>query len=253
MIPLTPLFTQYKNSFLLYIFRHIDKIRTCKSKQLAQILTTELTYLYNIACIIAYKNVQDYELEQLKLWVSNLEPTASFEQFKLDFNDKMIELNLRAFVPTVYVYSFQTIWDVIHFLAMLIDDMVENGRRDMSYEYMVNHLRQMKAIYYNLFFKLECAMCRDHYLNIKGYIILAIERLEICLNRERFNEKITMVKELTPENTTKNVLMEHGVLYATMVLHNHINEYRFVQRNIKAPADAFKMEWDNYKKLLKLN
>ncbi|QYC92723.1 P33 [Trabala vishnou gigantina nucleopolyhedrovirus] len=251
MIPLTPLLSQYKDSFFLYTFRHMDRIRTLKSKHLSKILATELTYLYNMACIITYKEVQESEVEQLINWVSNLDAKVDLEQIKLEFKDKMIELNLRAFVPNNYLYTFKTIWDVIHFLAIVIDDMVQN-RQKLSYDILVNHLRQMKAIYYNLFFKLDCAMCRDHYLNIKGFIILNIERVEICLNRERFGEPIIMVDTITPKNTNRNELMSHGILYATMVFHNHINEYKWIQRNMKPPADMFKMEWSEYKKLLGL-
>ncbi|AWW14437.1 p33 [Hyposidra talaca nucleopolyhedrovirus] len=227
-------------------------MRTLKSKHLAKILATELTYLYNIACIITYKEVQEIEIEQLKDWVMTLDNTFDIEQMKLVFNDKMVSLNLRAFVPNNYTYSFKTIWDVIHFLALIIDDMV-HSRQMLSYDFIVNHLRQMKAIYYNLFFKLDCAMCRDHYLNVKGFIILHIERIEICLNRERFGEPIVMVDEISTEDTTKNALMKYGVLYATMVFHNHINEYRWIQRNMKPPADMFKMTWSEYKKQLKLH
>ncbi|ADB84420.1 hypothetical protein [Apocheima cinerarium nucleopolyhedrovirus] len=222
------------------------------SKHLAKILATELTYLYNIGCLIAYKEVQEAEIEELKNWTLSLDSSFDLEHMKIEFNDKMEELNLRAFLPKNFSYTFRTIWDVIHFLAILIDDMVDN-RKNLSYEYIVNHLRQMKTLFYNLFFKIDCAMCRDHYLNVKGYIILNIERIEICLNRERFGESIIMVDEITRANTTQNVLMKYGVLYSTMVFHNHINDYRWIQRNMKPPVDAFRMEWSHYKKLLLLN
>ncbi|QHB21742.1 p33 [Artaxa digramma nucleopolyhedrovirus] len=252
MIPITPLFLQYKDSFLLFTFRHLDRMRTLKSKHLAKIMATELTYLYHIACVITYKEVQQPEIEQLKNWILSVDQNLDLEQMKLEFNDKMVELNLRSFLPNSYSYTFTTIWNVIHFLAMLIDDMVHN-RQNLSYEFIVNHMRQMKAIYYNLFFKLDCAMCRDHYLNIRGYLIMPIERVEICLNRERFGEPVVLVDELNVDNTNQNVLMKNGVLYASMVFHNHINEYKWVQRNMKPPADTIKMEWGEYKKMLKLN
>ncbi|AIU41315.1 p33 [Sucra jujuba nucleopolyhedrovirus] len=251
MIPMTPLFLQYKDSFFLFTFRHLNRMRTLKSKHLANILATELTYLYNIACIITYKEVQETEIEELKQWVLSLDSDFDLEQMKIEFNDKMVSLNLRAFVPNNYTYTFKTIWDVIHFLAMLIDDMI-NCRQKLSYEFIVNHLRQMKAIYYNLFIKLDCALCRDHYLNVKGFIIAHIERLEICLNRERFGEPIVMVDEINTQNVNKNVLMRYGVLYATMLFHNHINEYKWIQRNMKPPADLFKMSWNEYKQFLQL-
>ncbi|AGR56833.1 sulfhydryl oxidase [Hemileuca sp. nucleopolyhedrovirus] len=252
MIPLTPLYYKYIDSFFLYTFRYMNKIRTLESKDLITTLTSELTYLYNIASLIKYKEVQTYEIKQLIDWLTNLDANLDLEQIKLEFNDKIIELNLRAFQPKNYTYTFETIWNVIHFLALIIDDMFEN-RQNLTYEFVTYHLSQMKAIYYNLFFKLECAMCRDHYLNIKGFLIISIERMEICLNRERFGEHITMVEEIDIQNSTRNTLMRHGVLYSSMVLHNHINEYRWVQRKVKPPVDAFKMEWNQYKKMLGLN
>lgn len=255
MIQLTPLLSQYKDSFFLYTFRHIDRMRLLHSKQLVDILATELTYLYNIACIITYKEVQNDEIDQVKLWALTLDSKHDLEHFKILFNEKMIELNLRAFVPQSYSYSFKTIWDVIHFLALIIDDMVAN-RNGIPHERLIAHMRQLKAIYYNLFFKLDCAMCRDHYLNVKGYLILNIERNEIALNRERYGQPIEYVDvapfEIDSDTTNKNLLMRYGTLYASMVFHNHINEYRWVQRNMKPPANAFKMNWTEYKKMLNL-
>ncbi|AIE47802.1 sulfhydrl oxidase [Peridroma alphabaculovirus] len=251
MIPQSALFAQYKDSFYLYTFRHLDRIRSSKSKQLARILATELTYLYEIACLITYKDVQSDEIERLTQWTLQLSHDFDLEQMKLLFKEKMQELNLRGTQPKNYSYTFRTIWDTIHFLALLIDDMTEN-RDKMTYEFHTNQLRQMKALYYNLFFKLDCAMCRDHYMSVKGYLIQAIERVELCLNRERFGEKITMVDEIVAANVNDNTLMRHGVLYATMVFHNHINDYRWIQRNMKPPINFQKMNWSAYKQLLEL-
>lgn len=251
MIPQSALFAQYKDSFFLYTFRHLDRIRSSKSKQLARILATELTYLYEIACLIAYKDVQNNEIEQLKSWSLELSHDFDVEQMKIIFNEKMQELNLRSTQPKNYSYTFRTIWDTIHFLALLIDDMVTN-RDKMTYEFITNQLRQMKTLYYNLFFKLDCAMCRDHYMSVKGYLIQAIERIELCLNRERFGEKITMVNEINMSNVNDNSLMKHGMLYTTMVFHNHVNDYRWIQRNMKPPINFEKMKWATYKSLLEL-
>lgn len=251
MIPLTPLLAEYKDSFFLFTFRHLDRMRMLKSKHLASILATELTYLYNIACIITYKEIQELEVEQLKEWALTLDDKFDLEHMKIVFHHKMQELNLRAFEPKNYSYTFTTIWNVIHFLALFTDDMILN-RQNLQYEFIVNHLRQLKAIYYNLFFKLDCAMCRDHYLNVKGFLIAAIERIEIWLNRERFGEEVKMVDAVLTADAAPNVLMKYGTLYTSMVFHNHINEYRWIQRNMKPPSNSQRMHWDEYKKLLKL-
>lgn len=251
MIPQSPLFTQYKDSFLLYTFRHLDRIRGSKSKQLSKILASELTYLYEIACLIAYKDVQNEEIEKLKQWSLELSHDFDLEQMKLLFREKVQELNLRSTQPKNYSYTFTTLWNTIHFLALLIDDMIAN-REKLTYDFITNHLRQMKTLYYNLFFKLDCAMCRDHYMTVKGYLIQTIERIELCLNRERFGEKIVMVDEITVQNINDNVLMKHGMLYTTMVFHNHINDYRWIQRNMKPPINFEKMKWSTYKTMLDL-
>jgi Baculovirus P33 len=252
MIPQTPLFLQYKDSFFLYAFRHLDRLRSCKSRQLANILATELTYLYNIACLVTYKDVQIEEIEQLKEWALTLSPELDLEQIKILFKEKMQELNLRGTQPKNYTYTFSTIWDTIHFLSLIIDDMTRT-RKNMNFDFLTTQLRHMKTLFYNLFFKLDCAMCRDHYLTVKGYLIQEIERIEICLNRERFGEILTYVDEITVDNKNLNVLMKHGMLYTSMVFHNHINDYRWVQRNMK-PIDSYeRMEWLKLKNSLKLD
>ncbi|AAY84015.1 ORF-84 peptide [Chrysodeixis chalcites nucleopolyhedrovirus] len=249
MIPLTPLFSRYKDSFFLYAFRHIDRIRTCQSREIAEILATELTYLYSIACVITYKDEQANEIEQLKNWALELPSTFDLQQMQVLFIEKTEELNLRAFQPKKYSYSFTTIWDTIHFLAIVVDDMIDS-RDKLTYEIVTANLQQMKTIFYNLFFKLNCAMCREHYLGIKGFLIFSIERIEISLNREKFGEKIIMVDEITIKNSNQNTLMKHGTLYATMVFHNHINDYRYIQRNMMPVKHFERMTWAEYKKSL---
>ncbi|QEI03678.1 P33 [Rachiplusia nu nucleopolyhedrovirus] len=252
MVILSPLFSRYKDSFLLFAFRHLDRMRLCRPKQLADILATEMTYLYNIACIITYKDVQEKEIEELKQWVLQLPDTFDLTQMQILFTAKTEELNLRAFQPRDYNYSFTTVWDTIHFLCIIIDDMV-NDREALGYKIVTTNLSQLKAIFYNLFLQLECALCRDHYITVKGFLILQIERIEWCLNREQYGEKIVFVDEITTRNETQNVLMRHGMLYASMVFHNHINEYKYVQRKMQPPVNFDKMKWNEYKKLLDIN
>ncbi|AUV65352.1 P33 [Alphabaculovirus myunipunctae] len=251
MISQSALFTQYKDSFFLYAFRHLDRIRASRSKQLAKILGTELTYLYEIACLVAYKDIQSEEIDKLREWAMGLSHDFDVEQMKVLFNEKMQELNLRSTQPKNYSYTFRTLWDTIHFLALLIDDMTVN-RDKMKYEFLRNQLHQMKTIFYNLFFKLDCPMCRDHYMTVKGFLIQYIERIELCLNRERFGETITWVDQIDIDNENDNVLMRHGMLYRSMVFHNHINEYRWIQRDMKPPINSVKMSWSTYKSMLEL-
>lgn len=251
MIPLTPLFSQYRDSFFLYAFRHMNRIRIENSKQLANILSSELTYLYNIACLITYKDVQPVEVEEIKKWTLSLDKSFDVERMRILFNHKMEELNLRAPQPKNYSYTFTTIWDTIHFMALLADDMV-NNREKLTYDVVAFHLKQIKVFFYNLFLKLDCAICRDHYINIKGNLIFYVERIETCLHREKYGEDVVWVDEITPSNASKNVLMKHGMLYTTMVFHNHVNDYKWIQRNTKPPKNTERMEWSKYKELLEL-
>ncbi|AXS67737.1 p33 [Cryptophlebia peltastica nucleopolyhedrovirus] len=251
MIPPSLLLSRYRNSFLLHLFRHLDRIRTSKSKQLTKILCTELTYLYELACIITYKDIQKYEIDEIKKWVLSLDAAFDLEHMKVIFQEKMVELNLRAFQPNDYTYTFTSIWDFIHFLSLLVDDMV-NNRDKLKHDQIINHIRQIKAIYYNLFFVLNCPMCRDHYLSVKGFMIVALERIEIAMHKEKFGNKILLINDIVPANVTKNILMKYGTLYSSMAFHNHINDYRFVQRNISPPANLEKMDWEHYKSLLNI-
>ncbi|AKN80658.1 P33, Sulfhydryloxidase [Perigonia lusca single nucleopolyhedrovirus] len=233
----------------------MDRIRMVKSKHLASILSTELTYLYTIASLITYKEVQEHEITQLTEWAMRLEDGSDLEHLKIIYHDKLNELNLRAFEPKNYSYTFTTLWNVIHFMALIADDMFIN-RDKMTYEHITYHLNQIKTIYYNMFSKLDCAMCRDHYLNVKGQLIFNIEKMTICLNKERFGDKCTLVMaEITDKDNEydNNILMKYNTLHATMVFHNHVNEYKWVQRNMKPPNNAFRMKWSEYKKLLELN
>nr|ANS70981.1 protein p33 [Lymantria dispar multiple nucleopolyhedrovirus] len=254
MIPLTPLLAEYKNSYFLYAFRHLDRMRSVKSKHLADILASESTYLYDIASLISYREVQRTEVNRLTQWAKSADAALNLEQFKLLFEEKIVELNLRAFQPRDYSYTFKTIWDVIHFLALIIDDMTLNRQKDISHESMLNNLQAFKTIYYNLFFKLDCAMCRDHYLNVKGYLIMSVERIEIAFNRERAGEAVVWTDESPSSNDSlaENRLMRYGILYATMAFHNHINDYRWVQRNVKPPSNHERMTWTKLRKALAL-
>nr|AJR20368.1 p33 [Lymantria dispar multiple nucleopolyhedrovirus] len=251
MIPLTPLFSEYKNSFFLYAFRHLDRMRSVRSKHLGEILASESTYLYGIASLISYREVQRAEADQLTQWARDSDAALTTEQFRLLFENKLAELNLRAFQPRDYSYSFKTIWDTIHFLALILDDMALNRHRDLAHDSMTANLHAFKTMYYNLFFKLDCAMCRDHYLNVKGFIVLGVERIEIALHRERFGEPVVWT-DGPPDSPLENQLMRYGTLHATVALHNHINDYRWIQRNVKPPAHHERMTWERYKKKLSI-
>ncbi|QDL56964.1 P33 [Dione juno nucleopolyhedrovirus] len=263
MIPLTPLFSRYKDSYLLYAFRLIDLLRASKSAHLTKLLSSQATYLYHFACLIKYKDVQKYEVQQLIEWATNASPDIDLQQFRVEFMDKTSELNLRSCQPKSFMYTFTTIWDTIHFLSLIIDDMVLT-REKSSLELVAQQLKIMKVLFYNIFFILQCAMCRDHYMNVKGYIIYHIERIELALDKERYGTPINFTnsyceqdaepaRQETDSNLSPpNVLMKNLMAYVSMTFHNHINEYKYIQRNQKLPVHQERMTWEQYKKSLNL-
>ncbi|AGR56952.1 P33 [Choristoneura occidentalis alphabaculovirus] len=270
MIPLTPLFSRYKDSYLLYAFRLIDLLRASKSAHLTKLLSSQATYLYHFACLIKYKDVQKYEVQQLIEWAANASPNMDLQQFRIEFMDKTAELNLRSCQPKSFMYTFTTIWDTIHFLSLIIDDMMIT-REKSSLDLVAQQLKTMKVLFYNIFFILQCAMCRDHYMNVKGYIIYHIERLELALDKERYGTPIIFTEfycEETAEQAqdlvgakavnekdvgeSPNMTMKNLMAYVSMTFHNHINEYKWIQRNQKSPVHQERMTWHQYKKLLNL-
>ncbi|AKR14144.1 sulfhydryl oxidase [Dasychira pudibunda nucleopolyhedrovirus] len=282
MIPLTPLFSRYKDSYLLYAFRLIDLLRASKSAHLTRLLSLQATYLYHFACLIKYKDVQKYEVQQLIEWAASAPPDIDLQQFRVEFMDKTAELNLRSCQPKSFMYTFTTIWDTIHFLSLIIDDMVAT-REKSSLDFVAQQLKTMKVLFYNIFFILQCAMCRDHYMNVKGYIIYHIERIELALEKERYGAPITFSESYCEETiedarqdtqdlegpptkrarladtlehadstTAANVLMRNLMAYVSMTFHNHINDYKWIQRNQKPPLHQERMTWVRYKKALNL-
>ncbi|AUR45089.1 sulfhydryl oxidase [Spilosoma obliqua nucleopolyhedrosis virus] len=274
MIPLTPLFSRYKDSYLLYAFRLIELLRASKSPHLTKLLSSQATYLYHFACLIKYRDVQKYEVQQLIEWAINASPDLDLQQFRIEFMDKTAELNLRSCQPKSFMYTFTTIWDTIHFLSLIIDDMVLT-REKSSLDFVAQQLKTMKVLFYNIFFILNCAMCRDHYMNVKGYIIYHIERIELALDRERYGAPIIftnsycnnmierecqeeqnatdqVAKSATESMVPSNVLMKNLMAYVSMMFHNHINDYKWIQRNQKPPVHQEHMTWDQYKKTLNL-
>lgn len=46
--------------------------------------------------------------------------------------------------------------------------------------------------------------------------------------------------------------MKNLMAYVIMTFHNHVNDYKWIQRNQKPPAHYERMTWGEYKKLLNL-
>nr|QNN89357.1 ORF62 [Spilarctia obliqua nucleopolyhedrovirus] len=95
-------------------------------------------------------------------------------------------------------------------------------------------------------------------MNVKGYIIYHIERIELALDRERYGAPIIftnsycnnmierecqeeqnatdqVAKSATESMVPSNVLMKNLMAYVSMMFHNHINDYKWIQRNQNHP------------------
>jgi hypothetical protein len=251
MIPLTPLYSRYKDSFFLFIFRLMDLMRVSTSDKMTLNLSKELTYLYHVACLIAYKDVPEKEIAELQSWAIALPKNIKLDEMKQLFIEKMNELNLRAFLPKNYTYTFTTIWDTFHLMAMIVDDMVAN-RDKYNYNFITHHLNNFKSFYINIFIKLLCPVCAYHYLLTRGVMVVAIEQLEIALRKEHEGTPIVMVDEINRNKGLKNYLLTHYIVYTSMEFHNHINTYRYIQRNLGNINEYVPMQWNNYKKDLQL-
>ncbi|UZE89739.1 P33/sulfhydryloxidase [Parapoynx stagnalis nucleopolyhedrovirus] len=258
MITRTPLFSRYEDSFLLYSFQTLNLLRSLKSSHLTKLLSSQATYLYHFACLTKYKYIQKYEVQQLIEWAVGTSPQTSPSQFHIEFIDKTNVLNLRSCQPKSSNFTFTTIWDTIHFLSLIIDDMVQT-RKDNNIEIIIDQLQSMKALFYNVFLMLNCSVCRDHYMITKGVLILPIELIIKALNKEKNGLEITFVDYNYVENENidsatigKNILKKNLMIRTSMDYHNHINDFKWIQQNTKPPTHYKPMLWEEYKMQLSI-
>lgn len=209
--------------------------------------------------MIKYKYIQTYEVQQLIEWAVRISPQTSLSQFRIEFIDKTNELNLRSCQPKSFNFTFTTIWDTIHFLSLIIDDMVQ-VRDGNSNEFVIEQLNTMQVLFYNMFFMLDCPVCRDHYVKTMGFLMLPIESIIKALNYEKKGKEIVFVDFNYVENENnenisknpKNVLKKNLMIHTSMDYHNHVNDYKWIQRNMDPPVQHKPMLWDDYKTLLSI-
>jgi hypothetical protein len=190
-------------------------------------------------------------VQQLIEWAASLSPQMSFSQFRIEFIDKTNELNLRSCQPKSFNYTFTTIWDTIHFFSLIIDDMVQM-REGNGTELIIEQLKTMEVLFYNIFFMLDCPVCRDHYVKTMGYLILPIELIIKALNYEKEGKEIVFVDSIDnyDNENDKNLLKKNLMICSSMDYHNHINDFKWFQRKMKIPLQYKRMSWNEYKTLL---
>lgn len=248
MLVETPTLIRYKGSFALFIFRILDMARVAPAKELQGVLIKEVKFLYHLACVTVYDDPQEAKVAKLADWAADLGKDIKLDVFKDMYIEMIKTLNLELLQPPQFVFSFTTIWDSIHYLCLLGDEMVAE-RDKLEYDSLKTHMKNLKWVFYNVFIILFCPMCARHFLTIDTFPY-EIEKIEVALYREKMGEPLLLVQEITRNMATKNVLHTHHLLYASMMFHNHVNGYRPIQQSNDELNRFQRMDWAIYKNLL---
>lgn len=242
---------RYINSFQLFNFRMLDMIRVAPAEQLKTLLLAEVKFLYNLSCLLVYKDLKSVEIDALLGWFQTLSADLKLEEIRDLYKNKLQDLNLSQLDPEKYLFSFTTIWDAIHLMALLGDEML-NKRGTLDAEVVMMFFKNLKWVFYNIFIILFCPKCARHFLTVDIFPY-EIERVEVALYREKLGEPILFVHEETKSMATKNYLLTHHLLYKSMLFHNHVNSYRPIQTNSPDMNNFQRMEWSVYKNMLGIN
>lgn len=229
----------------------LDMIRVAPADKLKNLLYAEVKFLYSLNCLLVYKETRSTEIEALLQWTHSLNEDLKLEEVKDMYINKLQELKLSQLDPQKYLFSFTTIWDAIHLLAYLGDEMVLK-REQLENEVVMLYFKNLKWVFYNVFIILFCPKCARHYLTVDVFPY-EIERIEVALYREKLGEPLILVNEETRIMATKNYLLTNHLLYKSMQFHNHVNSYRPIQSNAPDMNDFQRMEWSVYKTMLGLH
>ncbi|ACH69455.1 p33 [Trichoplusia ni granulovirus LBIV-12] len=250
MLTYTPLVKRYINSFQLFNFRMLDMIRVAPAEKLKNLLYSEVKFLYHLNCLIVYKESRSTDVDALLQWFQSLNADLKLEDIKDLYINKLQELKLSQLDPQKYLFSFTTIWDAIHLMAYMGDEMVIK-RDQLPHESVMAFFKNLKWVFYNIFIILFCPKCARHFLTVDIFPY-EIERVEVALYREKLGEPLIIVQEETRSMAAKNYLLSYHLLYKSMLFHNHVNNYRPIQSNSPDMNNYQRMEWNVYKNMLGL-
>jgi hypothetical protein len=248
MLVETPTLKRYKGSFALFNFRILDMARMAPAKELQGVLVKEVKFLYHLMCVTVYGDSREESVGKLSDWATNLGSDLKLEVFKDMYGGMLKDLGLTELEPPQYVFSFTTIWDAIHYMCLLGDEMVAE-RESYDPDSIRLSVKNLKWVFYNIFIILFCPMCARHFLTIDTFPY-EVEKVEVALYREKMGEPLVLAQELTRSVATKNVLLTHHLLYQSMLFHNHVNGYRPIQQNNDTLNKFQRMDWGVYKTLL---
>nr|QGY99454.1 P33 [Cydia pomonella granulovirus]QGZ00022.1 P33 [Cydia pomonella granulovirus] len=239
---------RYKQSFCLFVYRLLDMCRMAPTPELQKSLRKQVLFLYNVLCLMVYNEDYSGNVSHLVDWASSVGSDIKLDAFKDMYVAKLVELKLHELQPAKFVFSFSTIWDSLHLMCLVGDDVVHN-RQLFDAQAVLACIKNMKWVFYNVFIVLFCPICAKHYLTVDTFPF-EFERVEVALYREQRGEPLQFVEEMNRNQIHKNVLYRNHLLYNSMVFHNHVNSYRPIQHDREELNNFQRMEWSILKSLV---
>ncbi|ABC61208.1 P33 [Choristoneura occidentalis granulovirus] len=251
MIVETQTVERYKQSFSLFVYRLLDMIRMAPSTELKHVIKNEVIYLYEIICLIMYGNNQKQRVNEMVEWASSLGSDIQMAVFKDMYQYKLKELTMSELEPKNFVFTFSTIWDSIHLMCLIGDDIIIN-RQSYDVDIIMACIKNLKWVFYNIFIVLFCPVCAKHYLTIDTFPY-EFEKVEVALYREKMGDPLHLVDEIARNQSHKNILHKNHLVYHSMLFHNHVNSFRPIQHANAELNNFQRMDWRLYKNLLGIN
>lgn len=225
----------------------LDLLRVAPSADLQTILEKEIKFLYGMLSLLIRGNMEREKIDIIVTWASKLGADIQLNVYETMYVERLKQIDLEEFIPSKFLFSFSVIWDSIHLLCLIADDIIIN--RELYESEMVSaYIRNLKWVFYNMFVILFCPVCARHFLTIDTFPF-EFERIEVALFREKNGEPIVLAEEEKREHkNNQNFLYKYNLLYKSMIFHNHVNNYRAIQQNNKELNNFQRMEWTLYKK-----
>nr|AJA91719.1 P33 [Adoxophyes orana granulovirus] len=244
----TQTFIKYKQSYALFVYRFLDLARMAPSENLKNVISKQVQFLYELQCLLIYNKSYAEQVTILIQWASHLGADIKLETFQNMYLSKLEQLDLQKLSPAHYTFTFTVIWDSIHLMCLVSDNIISN-RQSFSLDNVMLYMSNIKWVFYNMFLILFCPICAKHYLTVNIFAY-EFEKIETALYREIMGESIIESEEILKTQSHKNVIMKNGLLYASMVFHNHVNNYRPIQHKNKNLNNYQRMSWTILKSLL---
>ncbi|ABC74882.1 hypothetical protein [Neodiprion abietis nucleopolyhedrovirus] len=235
------------------IFRQIHVNITNDS--VVDIMKSEVAYYLQLWASISHQNISKEFMSEL------LVALKSNKNFDTTYADMLERFNVVNLQPVDEKPHIRRYWDLIHLIAHVIDELIDK-RNMQKFDVLSKRIQNLTMLISNIYYKLGCAMCVEHWFRIQGYLIQAIERLNISRLLERDGVAVYTVN-LEEDDGTEHTIPKHFCLYRSFQIHNHVNNYRAYQddqRKGHTTANVIQktkqlqlyrpIRWLDYKKLL---